>query len=92
MTPATMFEKFLSRWLVFTFGFLIVFLIAFKLADWTRVMIYMVSYPELKGVIASAPLSYLGNSGYYWTGLQTWDGLLMGIKRILFCSVYICIG
>lgn len=92
MTPATMFEKFLSRWLVFTFGFLIVFLIAFKLADWTRVMIYMVSYPELKGVIASAPLSYLGNSGYYWTGLQTWDGLLMALSGILFCSVYICIG
>ena len=30
MIPATMFEKFFSRWLVFTFGFLIVFLIAFK--------------------------------------------------------------
>lgn len=89
MTPATMFEKFLSRWLVFTFGFLIVFLIAFKLADWTRVMIYMVSYPELKGVIASAPLSYLGNSGYYWTGLQTWDGLLMALSGYFLLSLYL---
>ena len=43
MTPATMFEKFFSRWLVFTFGFLIVFLIAFILADWTRVLIYSIS-------------------------------------------------
>ena len=92
MTPATMFEKFLSRWLVFTFGFLIVFLIAFKLADWTRVMIYMVSYPELKGVIASAPLSYLGNSGYYWTGLQTWDGLLMALSGYFFAQSIFVLG
>ena len=92
MTPATMFEKFLSRWLVFTFGFLIVFLIAFKLADWTRVMIYMVSYPELKGVIASAPLSYLGNSGYYWTGLQTWDGLLMALSGYFFAQSIFILG
>ena len=88
MTPATMFEKFLSRWLVFTFGFLI----AFKLADWTRVMIYMVSYPELKGVIASAPLSYLGNSGYYWTGLQTWDGLLMALSGYFFAQSIFVLG
>ena len=87
MTPATMFEK-----LVFTFGFLIVFLIAFKLADWTRVMIYMVSYPELKSVIASAPLSYLGNSGYYWTGLQTWDGLLMALSGYFFAQSIFVLG
>lgn len=33
MTPATMFEKFFARWLVATCGFILVFLIAFKLAD-----------------------------------------------------------
>lgn len=33
MTPATTLEKFLSRWLVFTFGYLVAFLIAFELAD-----------------------------------------------------------
>ena len=41
MTPATMFEKYFSRWLVFTFGFLIVFLIAFKMADWTLSLIHI---------------------------------------------------
>lgn len=35
MTPATMFEKFFARWLVATCGFILVFLIAFKLADLT---------------------------------------------------------
>ena len=92
MTPSTPFEKFFSRWLISTIVFLVVFLIAFKLADWTRVMIYMVSYPELKGVIASAPLSYLGNSGYYWTGLQTWDGLLMALSGYFFAQSIFVLG
>ena len=74
MIPATMFEKFFSRWLVFTFGFLIVFLIAFKLTDWTRVTVYMISYPELKGIIASTPLSHLvGNDcNYFMLGVSAY--------------------
>ena len=66
MTPATMFEKFLSRWLVFTFGFLIVFLIAFKLADYTRVSIYSLIYPDAKGAILPVNLGYLVGSGKRW--------------------------
>ena len=66
MTPATMFEKFLSRWLVFTFGFLIVFLIAFKLADYTRVMVYSLIYPEVKEVILPVNLGDLVGSGKRW--------------------------
>ena len=66
MTPATMFEKFLSRWLVFTFGFLIVFLIAFKLADYTRVMVYSLIYPDVKEVILPVNLGDLVGSGKRW--------------------------
>ena len=99
MTPATMFEKFLSRWLVFTFGFLIVFLIAFKLADWTRVMIYMVSYPELIGKRSGSNNTFQFRSAFLFGEFRIlldrspnlgWSS--DGIKRILFCSVYICIG
>ena len=43
MTPATMFEKFFARWLVATCGFILVFLIAFKLADLTRVVFYLLA-------------------------------------------------
>lgn len=57
MTPATMFEKYISRWLVYTFCFIIIYLIAYKLADWTRVIVYTLSFPDVKG-IASVPLSY----------------------------------
>lgn len=55
MTPATMFEKFFSRWLIATCGFVVVFLIAFKMADWTRVVVYMLKYPD-SDIISSFPL------------------------------------
>lgn len=58
MTPATMFEKFFSRWLIFTFGFLLAFIVSFKLADWTRVLVYMLQYPGTD-VICPMPLSYI---------------------------------
>ncbi len=40
MIPATPFEKFFSRWFVFTVVYLVVFLICYKLADYTRFTIY----------------------------------------------------
>lgn len=66
MTPATMFEKFFSRWLVATCGFVVVFLIAFKMADWTRMAVYMVKYPDLD-IISSFPLwQFWTNSGAFY--------------------------
>lgn len=64
MTPATMFEKFLARWLIYTFAFLVCFLIAFKLADWTRVVIYNIFYPDIEP-IAPVPWDYFLKSGFY---------------------------
>lgn len=80
MTPATMFEKFLSRWIVFTFGYLIVFLIAFKLADWTRVLIYMASYPEID-VIAPLPLlNFVKDGQEYWAAFENGRFLMLAIS------------
>ena len=92
MIPATMFEKFFSRWLVFTFGFLIVFLIAFKLADWTRVTVYMISYPELKGIIASTPLSHLVGKGQFWTVFDDCNYFMLGVSALFLCTVPVCFG
>lgn len=58
MTPATPFEKFFSRWLIYTIGFLIVFLITFELADYTRVLVLSLYYPEFE--IVPVKLSQLG--------------------------------
>ena len=92
MTPATMFEKFFSRWLVFTFGFLIVFLIAFKLADWTRVAVYMVSYPELKDIIASTPLSHLVGKGQFWTVFDDCNYFMLGVSAYFFAQSLFVLG
>ncbi|SHJ67706.1 hypothetical protein [Bacteroides stercorirosoris] len=92
MTPATMFEKFFSRWLVFTFGFLIVFLIAFKLADWTRVVVYMVSYPELKDIIASTPLSHLVGKGQFWTVFDDCNYFMLGVSAYFFAQSLFVLG
>lgn len=80
MTPATMFEKFFSRWLVFTFGFLIMFLISFKLADWTRVLYFTAMYPEVSR-IAPVPLSaYLVGPAEHWTAFDNCDKFMFGVS------------
>lgn len=40
MLPATTFEKFFVRWLMYCVGFVVLYLLAFKLADWVRVLIF----------------------------------------------------
>lgn len=57
MTPATPFEKYFSRWLISTIVFILVFIIAFKLADYTRVLVYSLSYPGKN--IAITKLGYI---------------------------------
>ena len=47
MTPVTPFEKFFFGWLISTIVFLVVFLIAFKLADYTRLLIFSLIYPDI---------------------------------------------
>lgn len=65
MIPATPFEKFFSRWFVFTVVYLVVFLICYKLADYTRFTIYSLAYPE-KDFIAPVDLSHIvGKENYY---------------------------
>ncbi|MDR0989109.1 MAG: hypothetical protein LBM06_06585 [Prevotellaceae bacterium] len=57
MLPATMFEKYLSRWLLYTVGFLLVFLLTFVLADLTRVVVFTLFPPEQVVKIQPVPLS-----------------------------------
>lgn len=65
MIPATPFEKFFSRWFVFTVVYLVVFLICYKLADYTRFAVYSLAYPE-KDFITPVDLSHLvGDEKYY---------------------------
>lgn len=58
MLPATPFEKYFSRWFIFTVLFLVVFLFVFRMADCTKALIYSAIYPENTsvGVISLARL------------------------------------
>lgn len=86
MTPATMFEKFFSRWLIAICGFLVVFLIAFKMADWTRVVVYMLKYPD-SNVISSFPLwQFWTNTGAFYE--EAGGG---GPEMLLYISVFLLV-
>lgn len=77
MVPATPFEKFFSRWFVFPVVFLVIFLISYKLADYTRFIIYSLAYPEEKDFIIPVDLSHLvGERKTYYTLCRT--GLQFG--------------
>ncbi|MDY5239099.1 hypothetical protein [Bacteroides helcogenes] len=81
MLPATMFEKFISHWLIFTFGFLIVFLIAFKLADWTRVLFFMIKYPDMDAIAPVPIFSYLiDTSAEHWVMFESCGKLALGVS------------
>lgn len=85
MTPATMFEKFSSRWLVATCGFLVVYLIAFRLADWTRVLVYMLRCPDLDS-IAQFPLwQFCCNTGSFY------ESYVGNGDAMLFISAYFAV-
>ncbi|WP_418698077.1 hypothetical protein [Bacteroides sp.] len=84
MTPATMFEKFFSRWLIATCGFLVVYFVAFKMADWTRVAVYALSYPDLD-MITSFPLwQFCTNGGHFYE-------VSVGNEALMFVSGYLVI-
>lgn len=70
MVPATSFEKFFSRWLICTIGFLVVFLITYKLADYTRVLLFSMIFSPLKQ-IAPVDLSHIVGDESYFTLFKT---------------------
>lgn len=95
MAPATMFEKFFARWLVFTFGFLVAYLVAYKLADWTRVLIFMAKYPDM-GCITQVPLgSYMvgrGDGVGHWTVFPDCGHFIVAVSGYFFLQSCFVLG
>lgn len=50
MLPATPFEQFICRWLFYTLGFVLLYVVLFCLADWTRVLVYLIAAPDATGL------------------------------------------
>ncbi len=60
MLPATSFEKFFSRWLISTVGYLVAFFLVFELADFTRVAVFSLVRPDLSELIEPIKLWDMG--------------------------------
>ena len=65
MLPATSFEKFSVRWLTYCIGFLLVYFLAFELADWIRVLVLSNYFP--KETINSFPVWRVITTGEFRT-------------------------
>lgn len=95
MTPATAFEKFFARWIIFTFVFLVVYIIAYKLADWTRVLVFMAKYPEIDP-IGQVPLCSMvgecGTSTEHWTAFPDYRAFMLGVSGYLFFQSCFVLG
>lgn len=67
--PATPFEKFFSRWFLFTMAFIGLYFIAFYLADFTRYLIGLVCYPKAEEMATLSFFKYFLKTGeeYGWT-------------------------
>ena len=91
MTPATSFEKFITRWIIYTFAFLLLYLIAFKLADWTRVLFFSAVHPQLREVIAPVPPNIvLGEDARHWAVFQEVGKFRLAVSFYFFCqSLYV---
>lgn len=69
MTPVTPSEYFFSRWLIFTVGFLAFYVVAFMLADCTRVLFFLLKAPAeipvqvatLNHIVAVNPFNIFNN-------------------------------
>lgn len=91
MTPATPFEKFFSSWLLSTLVYVVVFLIVFRLADYTRVLIYMISYPDFK-VIAPVDFGWLVGKESGVSVYRTTNGMLGYVCAYLFFQSCFVLG
>lgn len=92
MTPATMFEKFFSRWLVATCGFIVVYLIAFRLADWTRVLVYMLRYPDLDSIAQFPIWQFCCNTGSFYEASVGSGKMLLFISGYLAAQSFFVLG
>lgn len=96
MLPATQFEKFFARWLVFTFGFLVAYLVAYRLADWTRMLLMTVLFPEEEGIAQVPLLACLIGGGREsltdWTLFSDCRQFLMGIGGYFFLQSFYVLG
>ncbi len=88
MTPVTPFEYYISRWLVYTLAFLVVYLIVFMLADYTRVLFFSINAPQGR-IVEAINLSSLNQQYDIFSHGKVW---LFGISTFLFTQSCFVLG
>ena len=63
MNPSSSFEKYFSRWVFFTIGYILIFLVLFFLSDATRVLITSIRFPDTEVPFLHFD-KFLGNNEY----------------------------
>ncbi|KAA6329441.1 hypothetical protein EZS27_021751 [termite gut metagenome] len=69
LLPATSFEKFFTRWLIYTIAFLIIYYIIFVLADYAFVAIYSWYHPDYDIVVTDLRYIFKSSDTYYGMGM-----------------------
>ena len=89
MNPSSMSEKFLSRWLIVTIAYIIIFVLVLIPADATRVFICTLRYPEIN--ISFIDFSKLVGESESWNeyALQPRDFMIIGSLFFLLQSVFV---
>lgn len=90
MTPATSFEKYISRLILTVVLFIVASILAFKLADYTRVIIYSIRYPEIEIHLANIK-GIIGNDSMQ-SIIQNWGQFFCGLSIYLFFQSLFVLG
>ncbi len=82
--PASDFEKYLSRWLMYTVGFTLAYLLVFKLADWTLVLLSLLTSPDhsLVSVSLSGSLGRIGQGSFALASLVGLGSLMLSLMML----------
>lgn len=92
MTPVTSLEKYLVRWFLMTIVFLVVFLLVYKLADYTRVLFFSILYPDIDAIKPISLLHMVGDSKEYWSLFTTNSKFLSMVSGYLLFQSFFVLG
>lgn len=92
MSPVTSLEKYLVRWFLMTIVFLAVFLLVFKLADYSRVLFFSILYPDIDIIKPISLMHMVGNSNEYWSLFPSNSTFICMVSVYLFFQSFFLLG
>lgn len=92
MSPVTTLEKYLVRWFLMTIVFLAVFLLVFKLADYSRVLFFSILYPDIDIIKPISLMHMVGNSNEYWSLFPSNSTFICMVSVYLFFQSFFLLG